>query len=91
MKNFILIAALAFIITGCGGTVEIKPPQVVQVPIEVKCESSVTVTPIAEYPFDKATKEMTLYEKFQLALAEKDLVRGQNKELTAALSECTNK
>lgn len=91
MKNFILVFVLAFIITGCGSTVKLSQPQVVQVPIEVKCKSTVTVTPIAEYPFDNATKEMTLYEKFQLALAEKDLVRGQNKELTAALSECTDK
>jgi len=63
--------------------------QEVKVAVVTKCDPSVKVTPIT-HPFDMATKEMSLYEKFKLLYAERLLLRGQNKELTAALKECTN-
>lgn len=87
MNNLsILIISLA-LLTGCAT----KPtaPEVVQVPLATKCEPTVKVKEIDEYPFDRATKEMSLYEKFQLAVAELNLVKGQNTELKAVVKECT--
>lgn len=86
MKSLILIPVFV-IMTGCasisGNT------QIVKVPVVTKCEPSVKVSSVVNYPFDKAKKEMSTFEKYQLASAERKLLRAENKELRAALSECT--
>jgi hypothetical protein len=83
----ILITAL--LLTGCATAPKPVPePQRVEVPIVVKCEPTTNITPVSN-AFDKATKEMSLYEKFELALEELTSYRGRDKELTAALRECT--
>ena len=86
MKSFIIV--LVFLLAGCCTPEIIEKPQIVEVPVMVKCKPTVTITPIT-HPFDKAKKDMSLYDKLKLALAELSLVKGQNKELTAALTECT--
>ncbi len=89
MKYFIFIALfITSTLTGCATTSPTNT-QVVQVPVVAKCTPKTNITPIVEYPFSKATKEMSLYQKLQLALAERDVVKGQNIELKAALAECT--
>lgn len=85
MKRAIVMTALLLI--GC--TALPTATQLVQIPIVTKCNPQTSISKIPEYPFDKAKKEMTLFEKFQLALSELSLIRGQNKELQAALIECT--
>lgn len=77
------------LLTGCA-TVKAPPPepQKVEIMVPVKCEPTTNVTP-ADDAYDKATKEMSLFEKFELALEELHSYRGRDKELTAALKECT--
>jgi len=85
--SVIIILVLVFSAVACTS---LPPaPQLVEVPIATKCNPTVKITPITEYVFDKAKKDMSLYETSQLALSELSTVRGQNKELTAALKECT--
>lgn len=85
-KLLTLVISLAFV-AGCAT----KPvvPGIVEVPLPTRCEPTLKVKEIDEYPFDRATKEMSLYEKFQLAIAELNLVKGQNIELKAVVKECT--
>lgn len=80
---------LALALTGCGAQIVREPPQIVNVAVPVKCEPTLKVTDINDYPTDHFTKDMPLYDKTKLALAELALLRGQNKELKAALTECT--
>lgn len=81
----ILISSLA----GCGGTQVIKEPQLVNVAVPVKCEPTLNITEIRDYPTDHFTEDMDLYDKAKLVIAELKLVKGQNTELKAALAECT--
>lgn len=87
MIKLISSLVLAVLISGCD-TVPINT-QEVKVAVVTKCDPSVKITPIT-HPFDNVTKEMSLFEKVQLLMSERFLVNGQNKELTAALKECTN-
>lgn len=88
-KLYIYLTIISsLLLTGCE-TFKVTKTQIVKVPIITKCEPTTTVTEITEYPFDKANKEMSLYEKNQLLAAENSLVKGQNIELKAALKECT--
>jgi hypothetical protein len=91
MKNILLIFALpiSMVLAGCVDPVKPEPTNVVEKLVPVKCKPSIQITQISEYPLDTANKEMTLFEKSQLALAENSLIKGQNKELKAALAECT--
>jgi hypothetical protein len=77
-----------FILAGCATTNQPPEPIKVEVPVAVKCEPTTNITP-ANNAFDKATKEMSLFEKFELALEELHSYRGRDKELAAALRECT--
>ncbi len=88
MKNLIIALLLSLVMIGCGG-MSVKGAQIAEVPIKTKCTPTLGITEIKEYPYDRATKTMDLYDKLQLALAELGLVKGQNTELKAALGECT--
>jgi hypothetical protein len=59
-----------------------------KVPVAVKCDAPAVNTP-TEYPFDKAKKEMTTFEKLRLAIAELEIYRGYTKELVAVKDKCT--
>lgn len=87
--KLLLTAVLVLALTGCASTPKFTGTQLVNVPITTKCSPITNITPIAEYPLDKVTKNMSLFEKLQLALAERSLYKGQNIELKAALAECT--
>jgi hypothetical protein len=77
------------LLAGCATTKAPPPePQKVEVPVVVKCEPTTNITPVNN-AYDKATKEMSLFEKFELAVEELHSYRGRDKELTAALRECT--
>lgn len=89
-KFFIsLLIISGIILTGCGATIPITKTQLVPVPIATKCSPITNVTSVVEYPTKKMRKEMSLYEKNQLVIAELKIVKGQNIELKAALKECT--
>lgn len=85
MKRVILILFLT--LSGCV-TVP-SAPQVVQVPVATRCNSTLKIDQI-EHPFDKATTTMSLHDQLELALADLSLTRAKNKELQAALTECTS-
>jgi hypothetical protein len=87
MKKLILVLSMALFIGGCG-TIS-GSTQIVKIPAVTKCEPSVTPRDPVSLPFDNATKEMSLYDKFKLLLAENNIISGHNKELKAALRECT--
>lgn len=87
MKRLLIALAIVCIFVGCG-TAPTKP-QLVEVPIITKCSPITEVKDIDVYPVDEAKKEMSLYDKFKLALRELELVKDQNLELKAALNECT--
>lgn len=90
MKNVLISLLVAMTLIGCGtDPVKLNTAQLVDVPIVTKCTPKQQITPITDHPMDRATKEMPLFEKSQLALSEALLYKGQNKELTAALAECT--
>jgi hypothetical protein len=80
---------LAAMLSGCTATPVISSTQYVNVLVPVKCSPTLQVTSISEYPTSKFKVDMSLFEKTQLIMAELFLIRGQNKELTAALGECT--
>lgn len=88
MKFILGLVVSLILIVGCG-TVTLPQPQLVSVPVKTKCEPITNVKDIDVYPFSEAKKEMSLYEKFKLALQELELVTDQNTELKAALKECT--
>jgi outer membrane biogenesis lipoprotein LolB len=88
MKTTFLLLIVVLFLTGCPATIP-TAPDVVEVPVAVRCKPTVQITKIQDYAYDRAVKEMSLYEKFQLAMSELSTVRGQNKELDAALKECT--
>lgn len=88
MKKLYLLV-LALVLTGCCTKPLTSNTQIVEVPIAVKCTPTLNVTEIQVHPLAKIRKDMSLYEKNQLTVAELKLVEGQNKELKAALSECT--
>jgi hypothetical protein len=73
-------------LTGCSTISE--NTQTVKVPITVKCKSTVTITEIPDV-FSEAKKEDSLLSKTEKLISENHYLRGQNKELKAALSECT--
>jgi uncharacterized lipoprotein YajG len=83
-----LLLTSMLLLSGCA-TKPVTKTQIVHVPIATKCESTVRVTEIAEYPTQNLDKDMTLYEKVISLMSENKLLRGQNTELKAALSECT--
>jgi hypothetical protein len=91
MKFLNIVSCLVICVglSGCFGTMKTSETQIVKVPIATKCKPVTNITEITDYPFDNAKKEMSLYEKAQLQSAELKLVKGQNKELKAALAECT--
>jgi hypothetical protein len=90
MKLIVLTIISTLLLVGCGTeALKVTPPEVVKVAVETKCQPTTKITPINDDPMDRATKEMSAFEKTQLALASADLYKGQNKELTAALKECT--
>lgn len=84
--KYVYALILSMFLVGCG---TMNGTQIVKVPVATKCEPTTEITEITDYPTKRLTKEMSLFEKFQLTLAELKLLQGQNKELTAALSECT--
>jgi PBP1b-binding outer membrane lipoprotein LpoB len=88
MKALIVLLPLILCLNGCPATIP-RVPDKVEVPIPTRCEPTTNVTQLKELDFDKAKKEMTLYEKNQLLLAENSSLTGQNTELKAALKECT--
>lgn len=87
MKQVIFLL-FAILLVGCAPTI-IRETQTVEVLVPVKCEPSVKINLIEEYPFNKARKEMSAFEKYQLSSEERKLLRAENKELRAALAECT--
>lgn len=82
-----LVILFCMVIAGCV-TVP-SAPQVVKIPITTRCEPSIKITE-SEHPFDKATTSMTLHDKLELALADLSLTKAENKQLSAALKECTS-
>jgi uncharacterized lipoprotein YajG len=86
MRYLAILLSCTLLIGCCTNPVIV--PEKIEVPIAVKCEPVTTIT-VINHAYDRATPEMSLYEKFQLALEELNSVNGQNKELTAALKECT--
>lgn len=80
---------MLFALGGCATTPKLTGTQLVNVPISTKCSPTLNITDIPEYPTDKMTKDMSLFEKFQLVWSERSLLKGQNTELKAALGECT--
>lgn len=84
-----LCLIFAFILVGCCSAPVKQPPQVIHVPVPVKCEPSAKVEARTDNPTDHITEEMDLYDKVKLMAAELLLVRADNKVLTAALAECT--
>ena len=89
MRAIILAMILSMVLAGCGTPQQVQVPQIVKVPIPVKCQPTVKVTAITDHPADNLDASMTLYQKNQLLISENYLLDGQNKELTAALAECT--
>lgn len=90
MKTMTFTMLLMFLLlAACTTALPVIQPTKIEIPIAVKCEPTIKITPITEYPFDRATKEMSLYDKLELSLEELHSVKGQNLELTAALRECT--
>lgn len=90
MIKLITSLSLCLLLSGCfGTTVKVTDTQVVKEAIPTKCKSTVKVTEIVEYPTDKIKLEMSLFEKSQLVIAERDMLKGQNKELKAGLKECS--
>lgn len=87
MKHF-LLSLLLISMVGCSSLKSTPPPQMVQVAIQTKCEP-ITIVRDVDYAFTDAKKEMSLYDKFKLALYELESVTNQNIELKAALKECT--
>jgi hypothetical protein len=88
--NKLIASILVLFLAGCGTPEQIPGPTVtVKVPVVAKCETTVKVTDIGELPTKKLRKDMTLYQKAQLFISENELLKGQNKELKAALAECT--
>ncbi len=86
--KLLVILTCVLALTGCLGTAPTKP-DIVNVPIATKCKPITNITEIPVKPVSQAKKDMTLYEKLQLVLSELEQITGQNKELKAALSECT--
>lgn len=84
-----IIVLIAALLSGCACTKTPGDIQYVNVLVPVKCQPTLQITLISDYPTSKIMLEMTLFEKTQLVLAELFLVEGQNKELKAALGECT--
>jgi hypothetical protein len=84
----VLLLTSMLLLSGCG-TNPVTKTQIVHVPITTKCEPTVKITEIFEYPTQNLDKDMTLYEKTIALMSENKLLRGQNTELKAALSECT--
>lgn len=90
MIKLITSLSLCLMLSGCfGTTVKVTDTQTVKEAIAVRCKPSIKITEIVEYPTDKIRSDMSLYEKSQLIIAERDLLKGQNKELKAGLKECT--
>lgn len=87
MTKLILGAFLALSLAACG-TTKLTDTQTVYVPITTKCKPVTNVTEVENH-FDKANKEMSLFEKTQLLAAENKSLKGQNTELKVALAECT--
>lgn len=93
MKRALVLIFSAIIIlslSGCAWLCPKQDPIIIEkkVPVPVKCDAPAVNTP-TEYPFDKAKKEMTNFEKLRLALAELEIYRGYTKELEAVKNKCT--
>lgn len=83
-----LYILLVVLLVGCTTLAGPSPTQVVDVPITKRCEPTMKITQITDV-FDQAKKEMTLEQKIVPLIAELEQYKGQNKELQAALKECT--
>jgi len=93
MKRLLIIFLLALLTINLSGCVWICPkPEIViiekKIPVPVKCDAPAINTP-TEYPFDRAKKEMTTFEKLRLAISELEIYRGYTKELEAVKNKCT--
>lgn len=86
MKRLILIM-MVLLLAACAPD-PIKPDQVVDRVVTVKCQKQPINTP-TEFPFDRATKDMPLFDQLKLALSELEIYRGYTKELKSSLDACT--
>lgn len=85
--KFVISVLLALFLTACG-PIPVKPDQVVEKVITVKCKKPNINVPVL-FPFDKAKKENLLEDNLKLALSELEMYRGYTKELRAALDSCS--
>ncbi len=86
MKFSILI--IPVLLVGCATTdpvIQVKT-QIVEVPIPVACKAEEPKKP--EYNFDKLTSSNNIFDKGQALLADRELSKGYETELVAALRSC---
>lgn len=87
MRALFLSIVLALSMTACS-TAPTKP-ETIYVKVPTKCEPTTAISKIDPYPVDKVSKEDSLFNKVQAALEELELIKSQNTQLKAALTECT--
>ncbi len=87
--KLIYATVIVLALTGCATKPVLTGTQIVEVPIATKCEPKMKITDITFNPKKHLTKEMSMFDKLQLVLAQLKITEGQNTELKAALKECT--
>ena len=90
MSRFLLAVIFPIILSvgACASSgVQITGTQEVRVPIPVRCDIAPVNKP--ELPFDtQATKDMSLFDKVRLLLAQNSNLQGYTEELVSAIDVC---
>ncbi len=87
--KIIAIAVLALSLTACASKPVLTGTQTVYVPVVTKCEPTLQITEVKEWPSSRITKDMSLFDKTKLILADRSILKGLLIEYKAALKECT--
>lgn len=87
MLNKILILLLAILLPACASNPVIKAEvQKVDIPIEVACKAEIPSPP--DLNFDKLKQEQDIYDKTKALTADRQLQKGYEAQLLAALTSC---
>ena len=81
MKKFLSSVFIVFLFAGCANNL-----REVHVPVPVKCQ---VVVQKPQFHFDSAKKEMTIFEKVKLLVAERLQRQAYEAELELALESCS--